>query len=129
MSTKGRIATDFSGIVGAAGADIGADTGTVGAGIDTVRRLVSHRRSAANPAIAKPTTHATTIALRFVAGAYTDGARACAVAVEAGVSTGACIESRAAETSFGIARAVSLPLASNQCDVFRKYSKSAGNGS
>jgi len=128
MSTNGKTATDFSENAGAAGAGAGAGTGAVGTEVGAALRLDSQGRSTAIPAMAKPIRDAMTMAVRFFCGAFVDGAAVCAVGVEAGVTTGVCIASRAAETSFGMAHPVSPLLASNQCDVFRKYSKSAGNG-
>ena len=128
MSTKGSTATDRSGIVDVAGANTGADNGVVGAGADAVRWLDCHKRSPAKAAIAKPTTDATTIEVRVVVGMFADRASMCAVGVESGNAADACIATRTAETSFGNTRAVSPPFASNQCEVFRKYWKSAGSG-
>jgi hypothetical protein len=104
MSTNGRTATDFSGIVGAAAPDV--DDGAT-AGVGVARWLDSQRRSAANPAITKAATDATAIAARFGdraggsdAFVGDSGAAGTVVAVDA------CIANRTADTSFGNADSV-----------------------
>src|ERR1035438_4262722 len=128
MSTNGKTATDFSGIVGAAGAGAGAGTAAVGTEVGAALRLDTHRRSIANPAMAKPIREATMIAARFGCRADGNGAGARCFGAAFGVTTGACMATRTASISFGIERAISPPLASSHWEVFRKYSRPAGNG-
>src|SRR5208283_15664 len=128
MSTNGRTATDFSRIVGADGVGAGAGTAAFGSEVGAAHRLDTHRRSTANPAIAKPIRDVTMIAVFFAGRADGNGAGPRGVEAASGVTTGACMATRTAAMSFGIDRAISPPLASNHCEVFRKYSNSAGSG-
>ena len=73
---NGKTATDFSGIVGAAEAGAGAGTAAVGTEIGAASRFDTHRRSTANPAMAKPIRDTTMIAVRFDDRADDDGAGA-----------------------------------------------------
>src|ERR1700690_957550 len=111
MSMNGKTATDFSGIVGAAEAGAGAGTAAVGTEIGAASRFDTHRRSTANPAMAKPIRDTTMIAVRFDDRADDDGAGARGVGATSGVTTGACMAARTAAMSFDIERVISPPLA------------------
>src|SRR5262249_47634055 len=125
---KGSTATDLSGIAAATGAAVGAGIFTVDSGVGAAWRLDTHRLSTANPAIAKAIRDATMIAVRFCGRAGDSGAGSRGVGAAPGVTAGACMATRTATMSFVIQWAISPPLASSHWDVFRKYSRPAGNG-
>ena len=68
------------------------------------------------------------IAVRFGDHGDGGGAGTRGVGATSGVTVGACMAIRTAAMSFGIERAISPPLASSHWDVFKKYSRPAGNG-
>jgi hypothetical protein len=120
MSTNGKTATDFSGIVDAVGADAAADTAA--AGTETAAVVRFGRRSTANPAMTKPIRETAMMVVFFVGRTDGDGAE------PRGITVAVCMATRTAAMNFGIERAISAPLAFNHRDEFKKYSNAAGNG-
>src|ERR1700722_15413759 len=126
MSTKGRTATDFSAVVDAAAAE------SVATGGAAARCPGSHNLYATNPATATttkiPTARAARCRDRPIRGEDVGAGPPLVAGASIAVlwSADFSLARRTAFASLGIERSMSLPLASSHCEVFRKYSRSAG---